>query len=423
MSEHVEKERSLPACGSLCGHHGASRIGAIARLGVSLGVVVGLGLAWTAQAQAQASGPPEPRKVPALPGDTQPPDPPAGVNKPDEAATLADDSAAAVTEEEAPWNEGVEIARRRAAREVFLEANGLARKRFFATAAAKYKQAIELWPHPAFVYNLALAQLQLDQLIEAHGNLKIALKHGPGPLGDRYDQAQQQLALIETELGRIEVSCTEPGARVMLDGKLLFTGPGEYRGVVRPGAHQLVATRRGLAPVVEQVVISPGEQGGAALAFEYPEVEVVVAKRRWPAWRAYAVAGAGAALVLAGGALDWHSTGMFDDYDRDYARAFRKACPTGCTKGEALPEITGLGALSDRRTRAESEQRWAVISYAVGGAALATGVALAYIGRERTIRQRVRVAPEAEAGATATMGAIMPLVSPEAIGVSAGFRF
>jgi tetratricopeptide (TPR) repeat protein len=423
MSEHVAKEPSLPARGPSCGRCGASRTGAIARLGVSLAVVAGLGLAGTARAHAQAGGPPEPDKSPALPGDAPPAEPAAG-SKPGEPAVIADDSAAVVTEEEeAPWNEGVELAQRRAARAVFLEANGLSRKRFFATAAAKYKQAIELWPHPAFVYNLALAQVQLDQLIEAHANLKAALEHGPGPLGDRYDQAQQQLALIETELATLEVSCAEPGARVMLDGKLLFTGPGEYLGVVRPGAHQLVATRRGLAPVVEQVVISPGEKGGAALAFEYPEVEVVTRTRRWPAWRAYTVVGAGAALVLAGVALDRHSSGMFEEYDRDYDSAFRQACPTGCTEAKKPPVIAGLDELEDRRARAEDAQRWAVVSYAVGGAALATGAVLAYIGRERTVRSRVRVAPEAEASDGTTTSAIVPMVSPGIVGVSAGFRF
>lgn len=419
MNEHVENEPSLPAHGPPCRRRRAIGMTAIARLGM----VIGVGLAWTTQALAQASRPPEPEENPVLPGEAQPAASPAGVIKPGEPAPLADDSAAAVTEGEAPWNEGVDIARRRAAREVFLEANGLARKRFFATAAAKYKQAIELWPHPAFVYNLALAQLQLDQLIEAHGNLTIAIEHGPEALGDKHEQAQQQLALIETELGTLQVSCAEPGARVMLDGKILFTGPGEYRSVVRPGAHQLVATRRGLAPVVEQVVISPGEQGGAALAFEYPEVEVAVSTRRWPAWRAYAVLGAGAALVLTGGALDWHSTSMFDEYERDYYRAFRKACPDGCTEDTAPPELTGLGDLEDRRARAENEQRWAVITYAVGGAALATGAVLAYVGRERTIRRRVRVRPEAHPGDSAATSVIVPLVSPEAIGVSAGFRF
>jgi tetratricopeptide (TPR) repeat protein len=405
MSVHVEKECELPAAGPVRGRESIRRAGRLC-----LGVAVSTWLAWAAPARAQSG---EPSDASTGPAATTAPASAA----PDEPPPLADDSAAAATgaaDEDAPWNEGVDLDKRRAARAVFLEANTLARKRFFASAAAKYRQALELWPHPAFAYNLALAQLQLDQPIEAHASLERAVAHGPGPLGDRYDQARQQIARIESELGSIEVTCAEPGARVMLDGKLVFTGPGTYRGVVRPGAHQVVAIRRGLSPVVEQPVVSPGEHGRVTLAFEYPETEVIVRKRRWAAWKSYAVVGAGAALVLAGGALDWHSTRLFDAYDRD----FLKACPP--------PDSCELPlGLEERRARAEREQRLAVIGYAAGGTALAAGAVLAWFGRERSHRERVRVAPDSETGpaASAATSSVVPLIAPGVIGVNAGFRF
>jgi hypothetical protein len=370
---------------------------------------VSVGLACASPALAQSGAPP----ADAATGGPADPAPPAdgGAASPIDAADTSDAAG-----EDAPWNQGVDVDQRHAARKVFLEGNDLARKRFFATAAAKFRQAIELWPHPAFSYNLALAQLQLDQPIEAHASLLRAVEHGPGPLGDRYDQARQQIARIESEIGTIEVTCAEPGARVMLDGKPVFTGPGAYRGVVRPGAHQLVAIRRGLAPVVEQLVVSPGEQGGVALVFEYPETEVTEKRRRWTAWKPYTVVATGAALVLAGGALDWHSTRMFDDYDR----ALRETCQTDV----CLPMMESP-ALAVRRSRAEDEQRLALIGYAVGSAALATGVVLTYLGRERTYRKLVRVTPGAEGApqASTAAGTITPLVAPGTIGVSAGFRF
>ncbi len=411
MIVHVEKERELPARGPARGRGALCRPGGPGRL-VRLGVAVSVWLAWAAQAQAQSAEPPD-ASAGQAPAETAAPVTAAPVEPP----PLADDSAASATsaaDEDAPWNEGVDVDKRRAARAVFLEANALARKRFFASAAAKYRQALELWPHPAFSYNLALAQLQLDQPIEAHASLERAIAHGTGPLGDRYDQARQQIARIESELGTIEVTCAEPGARVMLDGRLLFTGPGTYRGVVRPGVHQVVATQRGLSPVVEQLVVSPGEPGRVALAFEYPETEVTVTHRRWAAWKSYAVVGAGAALVLAGGALDWHSTSMFDEHDED----FRKACPgpESCTPPPGLEE---------RRARAEREQRLAVIGYAVGGTALATGAVLAWFGRERRRREHVRVAPDTGTGSapSAATSSVVPLIAPGVIGVNAGFRF
>lgn len=401
----VEKEPELLAREPARGRH---------LMFVPLSMVVLVSLAWAAQARAQSRQPADAAAAPAppaaaAPGPAAPVDPlPAD----DGAASAADAS------DDAPWNQGVDLDQRRAAREVFLEANALARKRFFATAAAKFRQAIELWPHPAFSYNLALAQLQLDQPIEAHASLLRAVEHGPEPLGDRYDQARQQIARIESEIGTIEVTCDEPGARVMLDGKPVFTGPGTYRSVVRPGAHQVVAIRRGLAPVVEQLVVSPGEQSGMVLVFEYPETEVTEKRRRWTAWKPYTVVGAGAALVLVGAVLDRHSTRLFDDYDDEIG----EIC-----QGEAMcfPTMEEPPNLADLRARAENEQRLAVIGYAVGGAALATGVVLSYVGRERTYRKRVRVAPDAESAPvpSATTSGISPLIAPGAIGVSAGFRF
>ncbi len=261
----------------------------------------------------------------------------------------------------------------------------------------------------AFAYNLALSQLQLDQPIEAHANLERAIERGPEPLDGRYIQARQQLALIETELSRLEVSCTEPGAQVMLDGKLLFKGPGRHRGIVRPGAHQLVATRHGLTPIVQQIVVAPGEKGGFALTFEYPEV----ATRPWPTWRSQAVIGASAALLLAGGVLDWHSSRMFDEYDQ----MVRVRCPRGCTKAMLPP------GLDDLESRARQEQRMAVITYAMSGAVLGTGLVLTYLGRPRMTRRRMRPPLERGPEASIVSGALTPFVTPDSIGVSAGLRF
>lgn len=423
MTVHVEKVGKLLArAGGPA--RGQCWICRIVCMGVPLATVVSMGLASPAQAQTQAAGPAKPQAAPdatpdATPAPVATPAPaPAAMPTPAAApvpgpAPLASISAAAVAApaQNNPWSRGVPMARRQTAREIFLAANDLARKRFFASAAAQYKQAIEMWPHPAFAYNLALSQLQLEQPIEAHANLERAVEHGPEPLDGRFIQARQQLALIESELSRLEVSCTEPGAQVMLDGKLLFEGPGRHRGIVRPGAHQLVATRHGLTPVVQQIVVAPGEKDSFALTFEYPEVSV--STRPWPAWRAQAVIGASAALLLAGGVLDWHSSRMFDEYDQ----MVREGCPRGCTRAD-----TPLG-LDAQESRAGNEQRAAVITYAASGAVLATGLVLTYLGRPRMTRRRMRPPLERGAETSNVSGALAPLVTPDSIGVSAGLRF
>lgn len=438
MTAHVEKEGKLPARA-----HGPGRRSRGARLGIHVAAAMSLILACAGSAQAQSGRPakPEPRPrpgvepvpdtestpdaepildapsagTPAPPGTSAPASTGAPAKRPGPAALspLARISAEAVAAagSNAPWSNGVALARRQTARDIFVAANDLARKRFFASAAAQYRQALEIWPHPAFFYNLAMVQLQLEQPIEAHANLERAVEHGSEPLDGRYIQARQQLALLESELSPIVVGCAEPGAQVMLDGKLLFRGPGRHRGIVRPGTHQLVATRRGLTPVVEQIVVAPGEKGRFVLTFEYPEL--AVSRRPWPAWRSQAVVGAGAALLLAAGILDWHSSRMFDEYDR----MVEDGCPRGCTDEMSPP------GLDDLKSRARREQHVATATYVASGAALATGMILMYFGRERTTRRRMRPPPEPEAETGAVSGAFMPLVSPGSMGVSAMLRF
>lgn len=421
MTGDIVWKRSLPAGMA----RGRCRAGGAGRVGVALGVIASVGLAGAGPAWAQLDGSPQTDLGAAAPDDVRPaaePDVSPAAAEPGEMPPLADDGAVTVTSPSAngatprarsakartgqPWSRNVDIARRQAARQLFLQANDSARRRFFATAAVKYKQAFQLWPHPAFAYNLALAQRQLDQPVEAHANLERAIAHGPAPLAGRYEQAQQQLAEIETELAPVEVVCGEPGAHVMLDGKLLFTGPGQHRGVMRPGAHQLVATRRGLIPVVEQIVVAPGEPARFTLAFEQPGSDRV--SRR--GWAAISAAGAGVALLLAGGTLDWHSSRLFDDYRRDFVIE----CPMGCRDG-APPE------LERRRHRAEKEQHAAVAGYALGGAALATGLVLTLLDPGHEDRRRAEPAPHR--AARAAPRPLGPLVSPGVIGMSAGFRF
>ncbi len=113
-----------------------------------------------------------------------------------------------------PWNKGVNAQTRTAARETFLEGNRLFKIPLFSQAVEKYTEALEKWKHPAFYFNLAIAQINLSQYLEARENLEEALKYGPDPLReDRFQEAKKQLVEVEHHLGRIRVRCPTPGAR------------------------------------------------------------------------------------------------------------------------------------------------------------------------------------------------------------------
>ncbi len=318
--------------------------------------------------------------------------------------------------EDRPWAEGVPDAQQEEAREVFAEANRLMKDGLFAQAAAAYKETLALWDHAAAHYNLGLAQLSLDQPIEAYESFGRAMRFGPTPLQgqEKHEQAQRYREMLEMQLAKIEVVCEEEGAAVTLNGQLVFTGPGRYEGMVRPGGHQLVASKAGRIPATEQAVLSPGEQRRYELVLALPES--MEAERRWAAWKPWVVVSAGAVLMGGAAYFDNYSSQSFDRFDEE----FDTLCRNGCTETE-VPQ-----ALLDRLNRAERGQRIAQVSYAIGGVVLVTGVAAVYLNRERLVR-RGGIEGKARAARAsprrALEPALMPVLGPGHAGIQAELRF
>jgi hypothetical protein len=166
-----------------------------------------------------------------------------------------------------PWNTGVTTGDRVAAREAFLEGNRLYQISLFSFAIEKYTEALDKWKHPAIYFNLAVAQLNLGQHLEAHRNLENALRFGAEPLGaDLFEEAQNQLSEVQSHLGRIRVNCLIPGAKVTLDGEPLFIGAGSVEKWVSPGAHAVTAKKQDYVPQVERVIVTAGTQQTVTLS-------------------------------------------------------------------------------------------------------------------------------------------------------------
>jgi hypothetical protein len=281
-------------------------------------------------------------------------------------------------EQPEPWiiDESIPIEQRERARELFHQGTRYLKDGFFDDAAQTYEQALELFDHPGIRYNLAVAQINLKQPIEAYRNILAAMRYGDVPI-DReiYEQARNYRALLETQLAHIEIHCHVPGAEVTLDGQRLFIAPGQHRGIVVAGAHQVVAVKDGHIPETRQLVLEPGRVHRVTLAPRPIEQIMTRTERRWAAWKPWAVAGASATLLAAGVYLDRSSTAEFQRYNDMYSAA----CPEGCYPDE-IP-----GTAHQQEQRAQARQRYARASYAVGGAVLATGLILAYLNRERVI--------------------------------------
>lgn len=304
-----------------------------------------------------------------------------------------------------PWAEGVSEEDQRIAKEIFEEANGLLSDSLFIKAAEKYREALEHWPHPAIYYNLALALLNLDQPLEVYAALENAMKHGPAPLDmDKFERARSYKQLVMKQLATVEVVCDEKGAKVTMDGKELFTGPGRHKELVRIGEHNFIATKAGYIPTNQTIVLEPGQNAAIALRL-FTDADLTTSVRRWDSWKPWALVSAGVAFVAAGGTFHYLSTKSFDEFDV----LLKERCPQGCPSTD--PEYP-----SAEHDRAHVQQNIAIGTYIAGGVALTTGVILVVLNRPKLLRVDVTASEERRAS-------IIPLIAPDKAGLAAQFRF
>lgn len=305
-------------------------------------------------------------------------------------------------EQERPWAQGVSDEDQQTALELFEEGNSLLRDSGFVQAAEKYRAALTHWDHPGIRYNMALALLSLDQPIEVHQHLEAAMRYGAEPLdADKFKNALSLKAFIEQQLARVEIRCDAPEASVSMDGRVLFVGPGHYEGWVRPGTYSFIASKQGYSTTVVKRSLFQGKSEPISLKLYSPE-ELVRYRRRWPAWKPWAVIGAGAAVALGGGLFYTSAGRTYDEFDKQV-----QACG-GCM---ATPHLLGI------HDRGDTLQRVAISMYSVGGGVLATGAVLAYLNQPEAYHVR----PE-EAESTLELS-VAPVISRDETGVVAAIRF
>jgi hypothetical protein len=292
-----------------------------------------------------------------------------------------------------PWAKGVSDAEQEAARALYLEGNAEFVESRFARALAKYREAIRHWDHPAIRFNMAVCLINLDQLVEARDDLERSLAYGPAALGhDAYTQGTTYRKLLAAQLARITATCSEPGAVVMLDGRYLFTAPGNAEQDLLPGEHQLAATKPGFRTAFKTFIAAPGQRAAYDLKPQ-PELDPPY----WPYWKHVLGAGAG---VTAAGALTylWAASGV-----RSYDDGVLLACMTGCS----ADEVRANTELNAKKDRALTRGAVAIAAMATGGAAVLTGVLGLILDKPRVRPESSRVAPVVTAvpgGAAVALG-------------------
>ncbi|MHB8875343.1 MAG: hypothetical protein ACYC8T_16785 [Myxococcaceae bacterium] len=269
---------------------------------------------------------------------------------------------------------------------LFRDGNAALKESLFVKAVQVYREALKVWDHPAIHYNLALALVNLDQPLETHEHLDAALKYGAGPLdSDKFDQALRYRALVEKQLAKVDIRCEVPGAAVRLDGVALFVGPGRFEGLVRSGPHTIVASREGYLTREQSETLD----GGGSRVFElklFTAEDLTEYRRRWSGYVPWAVVAGGAALAGGGYGLHSAARGSFAGYDQQ----IRECAASQVETGGCVPSV----AVAGQRQRGDALQAAAIASYAVGGAALATGAVLVYLNRLQPFRTSVGVTPQ-----------------------------
>lgn len=308
------------------------------------------------------------------------------------------------------WMAGTTLQQRREANALFEDGNKLMDELAFADADKKYRAAIEKWNHPAFHFNRAIAQINLLQPIEAYRSIMSALKYGDAPFSpEKYKRALDYKETLDRTLAHVNIVCQQQGVVVTLDGKFLFTGPGGYQDVIRPGTHQLVATMDGYITETRDLVGDAGETSEIEVRLR-PTLRIQ-STRRWARWKPWTVVASGAVALGVSGFLDWNSSQQFADYDSQLLELC--PAPDGCPMDE-IP----IG-LSNTLSSARSQQWGARISYGVAGIALATGAVLLYLNQERLIT----VTDDSETTPTVSTATLIPVVSRNSWSVQARILF
>jgi len=267
---------------------------------------------------------------------------------------------------ERPWAQGVSSEEQHAALELFSKGNGDLKNSYFLEAANAYREALKHWDHPAIHYNLVLALLNLDQPVEVHEHLEAAMKYGAAPLDeDKLAQAKRYKSLVEKQLTHVSLTCNETGAKVVMDGKDLFTAPGHYDGWVRAGPHTIVASKEGFLPNQISKPLPPGESVSYDMKL-FTEDDLTQYKRMWSAWVPWAVVGAGVAVAGIGGAMHFEASQSYKSFDSDIQ-----------TCGGCVPS----SSTAAKKNTGNTLQSAAFGAYGVGGAAIVTGAVLVYVNR------------------------------------------
>jgi hypothetical protein len=299
--------------------------------------------------------------------------------------------------EERPWARGVSEEQQQKALAAYDAGTESLKKLQFSTAVASYRDALKRWDHPSIHYHLAVALMNLEQPLDAYHSVLAALRYDGAALHEHERmQALQYKALLQQRLGTFDVSSSESGSTVAIDGEPLLSGVGQSERVTLAGEHQVVVRKRGFVTWSDSLRLDPATR---------VRIEVQGRREIVSPWVPWAVVGAGAAIGGLGALLHWRAELDMRRFDDNVAKL--------CAQKPCLDEEpkTKLWLME----RAYREQYGAVAAYVAGAGVVIGGLVLAWYNPERSFRLEQRRIP--------WQPSLVPNVSRTTAGVSVSTSF
>jgi tetratricopeptide (TPR) repeat protein len=302
-----------------------------------------------------------------------------------------------------PWAQGVTDAQKTEAQARLEEGNALFLKQSYKEALDKYQQALRSWDHPSIRFNIVRCLIQLDRNVDAFDNLKEALRYGAEPLEENvYREALAYEKLLANEVAEVEISCTQQGVVVLLDGKDLVACPGRTMRRVAPGKHGVVANKEGFLTVHRELKVLGGSRESIDIKL-LPLAQATQVVHRWPQWIPWVVFGGGLAVTSLGGFIEYNAQRTMAEHDREVARDCAVGSCFNDPDAEGLTEAQRAKALDlqAQRSSASLQDKIAIGVITVGAAAAIAGGAMLVLNRGETIYS---VEPQAGGGMITATG-------------------
>jgi tetratricopeptide (TPR) repeat protein len=171
------------------------------------------------------------------------------------------------------------------ARTLFKEGNRLLDQGDYVGALDMFRGAYSRWPNVKILLNTGTCLRQLGRNVEAAETYEKYLNDSQADAAKK-QVVEQILKEISARLGKLRIEVSEPGAKVIVDGKAVGGSPQSFIMRVEPGSHSVVAEKEGYPLAAATVTVGAGEERAVEMrltgAAPRPETPTPVEKPATP---------------------------------------------------------------------------------------------------------------------------------------------